>query len=418
MKNQEQIENGGTVSADLADDPKRWLVLTGIWLLYFSFGLGVFSLAPLVQPIMHDLNLNHSEMGAVLGTWQFVYLFSALPCGFLISKLGPRKSLLLAAILVSASSLFRSVANDLLSLWLAVALFGFGGPIISTGAPYVAARWFKGPSRGFAMGVYVTGPAVAAIISFALTNSLLMPAFENDWRSVLRLWAGIAAFAGVYWLFVSTVAGRGRRTGQSPEAREATKFGEIRSILGARDVQLILAMSVGVFSFNHGLANWLPELLRSSGLSLVAAGYWAAVPEIIGIASALTIPRLATPRRRTAILALLFAAAGLSALFLTFNNLGWWAVALFLKGVAVGSMMATLSLALVESPHVGPRRAGLASGLFFTFAEIGGVSGPLVLGVLYDATGSFDAGLYVLFACAALMIMLTFWLREQSKQLH
>ncbi|MGI9483960.1 MAG: MFS transporter, partial [Hyphomicrobiales bacterium] len=389
----------------------RWLVLTGIWLLYFSFGLGVFSLAPLVQPIMQELEMNHTGMGTVMGTWQFIYLFWAIPSGYLISKLGPRKSLFIAAALVSASCFFRSQASDFLSLWLAVALFGLGGPIVSTGAPYVAARWFHGPSRGFAMGVYVTGPAMAAIVSFSLTNSVLMPAFGDNWRTVLQLWAGVAAFAGVYWVIVATIAG-GRRSTQVLEVDGIARFAELWSILRARDVQLILAMSIGVFSFNHGLGNWLPELLRTTGLSAVAAGYWAAVPEIVGIGSALLIPRLAVPQKRITILALLFTSAGLAALFLSFEGVIWWAPALFLKGVAVGSMMAVLTLTLVESPHVGPRRAGLAGGLFFTFAEIGGVSGPVVLGALYDVTGGFAAGLNVLALTLAVLVVLTFWLRR------
>ena len=42
----------------------------------------------------------------------------------------------------------------------------------------------------------------------------------------------------------------------------------------------------------------------------------------------------------------------------------------------------------------------LASGFFFSAAEIGGVLGPVTLGLLYDATGNFDTGLYFLTAVA------------------
>ena len=73
-------------------------------------------------------------------------------------------------------------------------------------------------------------------------------------------------------------------------------------------LQLMLVMSVGIFFFNHGLNNWLPELLRHSGMSAAEAGIWAALPTAVGVAGALLIPRLATPRRRLAILAGRFAA--------------------------------------------------------------------------------------------------------------
>jgi cyanate permease len=52
-------------------------------------------------------------------------------------------------------------------------------------------------------------------------------------------------------------------------------------------------------------------------------------------------------------------------------------------------------LTLVELPGVGQRYAGTASGLFFAAAEIGGMLGPFTVGMLYDLTGGFTAGLII-----------------------
>ena len=48
---------------------------------------------------------------------------------------------------------------------------------------------------------------------------------------------------------------------------------------------------------------------------------------------------------------------------------------------------------------------GRASGLFFSAAEVGGVLGPLGLGLIYDLTHGFDAGLYTLTVVATLMLL-------------
>jgi cyanate permease len=53
-----------------------------------------------------------------------------------------------------------------------------------------------------------------------------------------------------------------------------------------------------------------------------------------------------------------------------------------------------LILTLMELPGMDPRQTGTASGMFFSAAEIGGVLGPLGIGLLYDATGGFTASLY------------------------
>jgi cyanate permease len=58
--------------------------------------------------------------------------------------------------------------------------------------------------------------------------------------------------------------------------------------------------------------------------------------------------------------------------------------------------MPILMLTLMDSPQVGPSRMGSAGGLFFTAGEVGGVLGPLFLGAISDATGSFGPGLLVL----------------------
>ena len=46
---------------------RRWLPLTGVWCLYFAFGLNMASLAPLVAVIESDLGMRPTQMGTVLG---------------------------------------------------------------------------------------------------------------------------------------------------------------------------------------------------------------------------------------------------------------------------------------------------------------------------------------------------------------
>jgi len=139
--------------------------------------------------------------------------------------------------------------------------------------------------------------------------------------------------------------------------------------------------------------NWLPELLVSYGMSHAEAGYWAALPTVVGIFGALTIPRLATPERRFVILIALCCVILVATLMLRVESRPVLFVGLLLQGVARSTLMTVLILILVELPGIGARNAGTASGLFFAAAEFGGMLGPLGVGVLYDASGGFGAGL-------------------------
>lgn len=383
----------------------RWLMLAGVWLLYASFGLAATSLAPLVPPITEDLGMSHAAMGLVLGCWQLVYIASAIPCGSLLDRIGPRWALLLGVLLIALSGLLRAFAIDGLTLALAVGIFGLGGPIVSAGAPKVVSLWFRGRDRGLAMGIYITGPAVGGIVALSLTNSVLMPALGFEWRYVLLLWAGFALISAVAWLFI-TAHPESRLMEDRLRAEPRTPQREVlRNLWDLPAVRIMLLMSVGIFLFNHGLNNWLPELLRASGMTAAEAGYWAAIPTAVGIVSSLMIPRLATPGRRLMVLGLLCAAAGVATLCLHADAGPVLLGGLVLQGIARSSLMTVAILTLVELRGIGERYAGTASGLFFSAAEIGGASGPVLLGVLYDATGGFDAALYMLTAVTVLLLV-------------
>ena len=57
---------GATSEESSNESNFRWLVLFGIWLVYFCFGLSVASLAPLVQVIELDLSIEHALMGTII----------------------------------------------------------------------------------------------------------------------------------------------------------------------------------------------------------------------------------------------------------------------------------------------------------------------------------------------------------------
>jgi cyanate permease len=246
---------------------------------------------------------------------------------------------------------------------------------------------------------------------------VLLPLLDNNWRSVMTLWAVLSCLAAMCWLIISLLARRQFNAALAPAsaADNLASRGSIRSILRLPGVKLVLLMSVGVFLYNHGLNNWLPELLRTGGMTATQSGYWAALPMLVGIIGSLTIPRLAIPERRFKILLGLCLAAALASLALQFQQPAVLTSALILQGLVRASMMTVLILTLMELPGMDPRQTGTASGMFFSAAEVGGVIGPLGLGLLYDATGGFSASLYALTAVAAAMAAGTWLLARHNR---
>lgn len=393
----------------------RWVMLALLCVGYGSFGLVSASLAPLVSPILHDTGMTRSGMGLVLGSWQFVYLFVAIPAGAAIDRFGLRRALFAGIALVALSQALRALAVDQLTMLGAVMVFGLGGPFISVGAPKLVATWFSPREVGMALGIYTVSPSVGSMIVTATANSVLMPATGGSWRLTLLVFAGCAAAAAVAWLLLAREPRGAEAGGEGAGAPPASMLTAFRELLGVRVVQLVLVMAMLCFLFNHSLNNWLPEILRARGMSPAAAGFWASLPTLVAIPAALVIPRFTPERWQIAVQVGVFVLWAAAALLVPFGSDGAASLGLVLIGLGRGAAFPLLMLTLLRSREIGPRLMGAAGGLFFTAGEIGGVLGPSLTGVLADATGGFGVGLVTLAVVSLVLALLAFPLRAATR---
>jgi MFS transporter, CP family, cyanate transporter len=390
--------------------PYRWVLLGALWFGYLSFGLNTSSLAPLITPICNELNLSRSEMGLILGAWAMVFIGAAIPAGTIIDRFGIRRGLAGGMLLVALSGLARAFAFDGVTLFVAVGIFGLGGPLMSVGAPKLIAQWFDAKERGTAVGLYMTGPFLGSALAISSANSVWMPLFDDSWRLTLGVFAAVAVVAAITWMAVSYDAGvPTRNAGAGPKGPTGLKAS--LALLEVPVVRIILAMALAAFMFTHAMNSWLPEILRARDLDAATAGYYASIPTLIGILSSLIIPGWAKPERRVYVLTALYSCLAIATLTITFTSGTGLIAGLVLLGVArvIGPMAV---LILMEAPKVGARNMGAATGLYFTVGEIGGVMGPTMIGIMADLTGGFTVGVLVLSGLAVFLIGMTFVLRR------
>lgn len=386
----------------------RWTMLGLLWFAYFCFGMVTGSVAPLITRIGEDLALSRSSLGVVMGAWALVYIGAAMPSGAAIDRFGTRLGIAVGILVIAVSGLARAAATDFWTLFLAVAVFGLGGPLISVGAPKVISQWFSGDERGTAMGIYMTGPYLGTAFSFATANSVFMPLFDDSWRMTIGAFGVFAMSAAVLWMLLAREPHEpaGRRPDAAPGG-----FKAFAPLLQVKLVRWVLVITLAAFMFNHGMMAWLPTILGVRGLDAATAGLWASIPTLVGVVSALVIPRFATPARGIAILATLYGLMAGATLLLAFTHGGGLLLALVLLGVA-RITGAILLMMLMDAPKVGSDNMGAASGIYFTVGEIGGVLGPTVLGVVADATGSFVASILTLNVLAVFLLGMTVPLRR------
>ena len=399
---------------EASKSPLRWLMLALVWLLYFCFGISVASIPPLVSPIVEDLGMTYVQMGLVLGAWQLVYIGTASPLGALVDRLGIRRSLGIGILVVWVSLVTRGLAVNFPTLFLAVALFGFGAPIISVGAPKLVSVWFRGRERGLAAGIYATAPLSGFTFSLATAGSLVIP-LTGSWRGISIVYGAIVlVVAAAWWLLSRDHPSSGEEAVQRASSGAPSTWTVLRELLRIRNVRLMLVMAVGVFFLNHGLNNWVPSLLEEKGMSLTQAGIWAASATAAGGLGILIVPSVT--RHGTRVVATVLLLAGAAGGTVGLGLLGGPALigSLIATNFARDPLMPVLTLILMETPGVGARRMGAAAGLFFAAAEIGGFGGPFLLGLLRDATDSLTAGVFVLTGTCAVLVFVAPFVRERA----
>ena len=379
------------------------------WSLYFSFGLTFGTISPLVTPIQEELNMTSAQMGLVHGSWHVVYIFFAPVVGLLVDRLGLRKSLGLGVIIILLSLVARGLSQNFLQLFLTVGLFGFGGPLISVGSPKLVSIWFEGRERGIATGIYSTGPASGISLAFATANTVVEP-LTGSWRGISLVYGILVALIVVAWVLLAREPET--RATSTHLASRSLALNEFTSLLRLRNVKIIMILAIGTFVVHVGNSSWAPAFLEEKGMSLDAGGLWAALATGVGLTGLLAIPGFVKRGYRVPVASLQLVVCAVAAAAMVFLP-GLGAVAsLMALTFAAQPLLPMCSLLLMETRGVGAAKMGVAAGMFFAAAEVGGFFGPYIMGELRDSYSSLGPGFLMTAAVAALLVPIVLLVRE------
>ena len=395
----------------------RWLILVSSWSLYFVFGLIHTAISVLVTPVMNSLNLTYSQMGVILGSWQFVYIFFAQPAGLLVDHIGPYKSLFIGVTVISLSAALRLFAMSFETLLVFVALFGIGGPMISIGLPKLISTWFVGEERGTASGVYATGPSIGGIVALSLTENVVLP-MVGDWKNVFLVYGSIGFLIALSWLFVERRAPSPRVAKVSTPPGKEQVWGVMRQLFKSKNIWLVVLIGIASFLASHGLLSWLPEILEAKGVAAQEVRILASLSYLFGMIGSVLAPQLlhVVRSKKRAITINLFT-LGIATLVFGLTNGPPMVIAMAVAAIMMRGLLPLLMVTLMDMPEVGPKRMGVVGGLYFSIGEIGGFGGPFVMGLLKDVTGSYLSGIIFIVVVTELSIVFAALL-ESDKPKH
>ncbi len=267
--------------------------------------------------------------------------------------------------------------------------------------------WFT-THRGIALALLLTGSGVGSILIPPLTEWMIQ---RHGWRSGFLLLSAIAilGFPLTAWL----VRNRPEAAIIRSEHRADTGMTVAAALRTAAFWILAFITIFSAFSEN-GLVTNLAPILTQHGVLVATAALALSVRGGAGIIGRLgigfAIDRVSPERIQSFVLAL--AAAG--TLILAFAGAGWSALlGAAVLGVGLGSEADVGPYLLAR--YFGRRHFSVLYGLTWTAYAIGGATGPLWIGHMYDRAGAYLPRFIVGLAAVALgSVILSFFLRPKQ----
>lgn len=397
------------------------IVATGTLCIVACLGFGRFALGMLLPSMASTLKLTYSQIGFI-STGNFVgYLAAVLFCGRIAGRIGSRRLIVAALIVISASMALISQSSSFIAILVLYLLTGMGSGAANVPVMGLITSWFDRTIRGRAAGFVVIGSGFAIIISGKLIPFVNKLVGTEGWRTNWLILAGaIAVIALIGHLFLRN---KPEDKGLSPlgsEGKDITpilrKDVDTKSIYRNKTLYLLGAIYF-LFGYTYVIyATFIvTTLVKERGFSEALAGnFWSWVG-FLSLFSGPVFGSLSDKLGRKAglmivfslqTLAYLLVAANLPPLFL-YLSIGFY-------GIVAWSIPSIMVAAVSE--YVGVDKALAAFGFITFIFGLGQITGPSIAGVLAEKTHSFSSSFFMAAAFAGAAILLTAFLKKPGPE--
>ena len=395
-----------------------WRLLPLIVVIYFVAYIDRTNVSFAALTMNKELGLSPYVFGWGAGIFFLGYFLFEVPSNVILEKVGARiwiARIMITWGVVSAAMAFATGPKSFLTLrfLLGVAEAGFFPGMI-----LYFTYWFPKAYRArviSALFIAVPGSnAVAAIVSGAILEmDGLLGITGWQWIFIIEAIPAILLAFAVLALMTDRPA---VATWLAPEERdwlEAQLQSERRQIESAGHMSLgralmdrrVLALSAIYFTIvtaTYGITFFLPQIVKGIGLSNMMTGLVTAIPYTIGTIGMLLWGASSDrrdERRWHFCVASLLATAGLIGAGLFGSS---FLALVFMSVATVGLYGSKPAFWPMPSAFLTGTAAAGGIALVNSIGNLGGYVGPFVVGWIKDVTGSFEAGLYFLAACALL----------------
>ena len=390
----------------------RLIVMSVIWATSFFLILDRVNISLAAPRIMNELTFDATQMGFILSIYYWGYLLGHFSSGLVSDRVRLRS---FTSWMILAWSFLTAVTGTCSTLWqfgLVRLLFGVTEGATANLNHKLQNNWLLPEERGRAYGIFIGFAYLGVACGLPLVGWIIN---LWDWRMMFVI-VGIMTLA-MLGLFAVVIRDHPHEhpwlsESEKTEVRDAllqsstvsASHGDSTAILSFRKRMAILAeipafwlLSISAF-FGAGVyftaMSWFPGyLVKERGFTIMSSGIYLSIPYLAAFAGMYVAGGLGDHGLRRSLISLVTAILTFPALVAMGMSEGvtatitFMSIALFLNSAAVNGFV-VLVFDLIPAQVFGTA-IGIVGGLC---GGLGGVLGPLLLGYLYDKTGTFFWG--------------------------
>jgi CP family cyanate transporter-like MFS transporter len=359
------------------------LLLVAALVAAFNLRLGIASPGPIIDTIRADTAMSSSVAGILIMipfACMGVFAFAGPP---LIRRSSSYRIILLSLVLILVGTLARAVAPTPATLIAATVPIGSGIALAAVTLPVVVKQHFVRHS-GAVTGAYISSLSLG-VLAIAVTIAPLADAL-GGWREAFAVTAVPALIAIVVWVAVERSF---RRQGRAEPLVEPEQLPPRPATMRPGRAELLSATVFGLQSMCYAaMVGWVAVLYLDAGWSSAAAGLTTASLGLFVIPGALIFPSLSQGRDRRPWIA---GSVGVMALGLFGIALApeaaplLWLAAFGIGGGASFALQLAYPIDLRETPQGVASLTAWMLGIGYLVSA----TGPILVGLLRDATGGF-----------------------------
>ena len=373
------------------------LLIVGVAALGFNLRGAIAGLPPIFPEFQTRLHLSNAEVSLLAAAPVICFGVISGLAAPLARRLGEERTLLLAIVALIAGLALRAVdPGTLLFPGTILACAGIAIMNVLLGS-LIKRRW---PERaGFLVGIYITTLSIGAIIASLVS----VPLYDAANGSLLLTlgWLVVPAVIGtLLWL---------------PQLRAGAASGGNKATTGPRRMagglwrqgltwQVTLFMGTQSLLY-YATLSWLPTIFRDRGVSATGAGDLLGVLGIGNLALALAAPMLAQRMRSQHALVIPIvigiAVGTAGALWAPVGSAIAWMLILGAAQNAALGLAIYFTVARAPDPAAAASLSAIAQAVGYLFAS----TGPLEVGLLHSATGSWNPPVIVLLVLTILLLV-------------